>query len=167
MSTDTEQLPDTDVRSHHIEGYLPGNKYMKVPLISHVEDNLWVGGCIPGVKLPAEFKHVVSLYKWGQYVLPEGCDRHEVTMYDSHDEPDEAQLKELADLVNKCLEDGQTLVHCQAGINRSNLVTAFALMQKGRTADEAIALLRAKRHYLVLANQVFENWLRAHEHSED
>lgn len=48
--------------------------------------------------------------------------------------------------VVKALKKGKrVLVSCWAGVNRSALVTALALMQLGHTADGAIARIRAKR----------------------
>ena len=54
----------------------------------------------------------------------------------------------------------RVLVRCQAGVNRSGLVTALVLMLDGRTADEAIALIRARRAPAALCNEHFERWLR-------
>ena len=54
----------------------------------------------------------------------------------------------------------QVLIRCQAGVNRSGLVTALVLMMAGMTADQAIALIRAKRSPLALSNAHFERWLR-------
>lgn len=51
------------------------------------------------------------------------------------------------------------LVRCQAGVNRSGLVTALTLMRAGYAADEAIALIRARRSPVVLSNRHFEAWL--------
>jgi len=61
--------------------------------------------------------------------------------------------------VNEYKKHGVTLVHCQAGINRSGLVTALALVEEGMKAVDAIALLRAKRSPAVLCNRAFEQWL--------
>lgn len=36
------------------------------------------------------------------------------------------------------------LIRCQAGMNRSSLVTDLVLMKDGLSADEAIALIRQK-----------------------
>jgi protein-tyrosine phosphatase len=61
--------------------------------------------------------------------------------------------------VNACRRRGPTLVHCTAGVNRSALIVAAALIQEGMDAAPAIALLRAKRGPDVLFNQNFERWL--------
>lgn len=158
-------LPQADWTSHHIEGYARAamekgeNGYFDAPLLSHIEGNLWVGGCLGGVKLPDDFKHVVSLYKWGRYKLGPDTHRLEIEMYDVGSMPDIDQLNEIADKLNEYLEEGKTLVHCQAGLNRSNLVSALALIKQGRSPEEVIALLREKRSPMVLCNQTFEDWL--------
>lgn len=154
-----------DWESHHINGYAAAaleagkDAHFSAPLISHIQGNLYVGGCIDGVRLGDDFKHVVSLYKWERYDLAEGTVLHEYEMYDASNVPDPDLLASIADDVNRYLEEGKTLVHCQAGLNRSNLVTALALIRGGMFAAEAIDLLRSKRSPVVLCNQTFESWL--------
>ena len=134
--------------------------YFDAPLISHVEGNLYQGGCYEGIELAEGFKHVISLYPWEKYDLPKGCDREEIVMYDSLDQ-DMALIDEVAQKVVDALKDGPTLVHCQAGLNRSGLVAARALMLMGRSSDEAIKLLRDSRSPEVLSNPAFEAYLRS------
>lgn len=154
-----EEAPETDFDSHHIEGYV-NNSYLSVPLISHIEGNLWTGGCIGGVKLPEDFQYVVSLYPWEQYDLPHWTTRIEAKMYDSGAKPDSVLVKSLGALVANLMHEGKTLVHCQAGLNRSGLIGALALIYgTDRTPEEAIALLREKRSSLVLCNDTFANWI--------
>lgn len=82
----------TDFGTHRIEGLaraaqergLPA--HFSVPIISHVDGNLWQGGCIGGVALPDDFRHVVSLYPWEKYTLPDDCKRVEIRMFDSPDQ---------------------------------------------------------------------------------
>lgn len=110
-----------------------GNVPFDVPFMSEVADNLWVGGCENGLELPGFIDHVVSLYRWERYTqrraLTSFC---EVTMFDSDEQPiDDAQIMALAAWVNVCRTTGPTLVHCQAGLNRSNLVAATALVLDG------------------------------------
>jgi protein-tyrosine phosphatase len=156
-----------DFGSHHIEGFARAaiergqSGRFRVPLISHVDGNLWQGGCINGVQLPADFRYVVSLYPWERYKLPAGCGRLEVRMYDSLDQAFD-QVDGIAETVNTACAKGKTLVHCQAGLNRSGLIAARALMLRGtHTAAEAIELLRAKRSPVVLCNAAFERYLLA------
>lgn len=135
-----------------------------VPLISHVEGNLWQGGCVQGANLAGFFKNVISLYPWEQYTLPEGCERTEIRMYDAGSMPDIEQLHQIAEAVVVAVSEGPTLVHCQAGLNRSGLVAGLALVKMGRTPQEAVDLLRSKRTNPdgtspVLCNPTFAQWL--------
>jgi protein-tyrosine phosphatase len=61
--------------------------------------------------------------------------------------PDFSTLVALADLVENMRAAGKRiLVHCAAGINRSGLLSAAALIRGGHDADEAIDLVRRARH---------------------
>lgn len=161
MSIETFAAQMADLTSHHIEGIAHmGNTPFTCPIVTHVEGNLWQGGCLGGQRLPSDFRFVLSLYPWERYVLGDGTERREVRLYDSGDMPDGAVLHELADWVNEKRAEGLTLVHCQAGLNRSALVVGLALIKAGRTPDEAISLMRANRSPAVLCNSTFERWLR-------
>jgi protein-tyrosine phosphatase len=80
-------------------------------------------------------------------------------MDDSDVLPDAKVLEDLADWVNEKRALGPTLVHCQAGLNRSALVAGLALIRSGMAPRDAIALLRQKRSSDVLFNKAFERWL--------
>lgn len=135
-----------------------GNKSFDVPFISQVDEHLYQGGCQNGLVLPPHIKHVVSLYPWERYTVKHELDSQTyVRMYDSLDGPDWAQVEALADWINVCRETGPTLVHCQAGLNRSGLLTAVALVRDGMVPSEAIALLRESRSDAVLCNPLFES----------
>jgi hypothetical protein len=73
---------------------------------------------------------------------------------------DQLRAYAVADWVMSELEQGhRVLVRCQAGLNRSGLVTSLVLCQRaGMTGAEAIALIRSKRTLFCLANPDF----RAH-----
>lgn len=158
-----------DFTKHRIRGYVPHaadrglDPLLDVPLISHVIDglpgSLWQGGCMGGILLPEGFDYVLSLYPWESYGLHEGVERDEIRMYDSLDQGFD-QVEELAGEVARRLRLGQTvLVHCQAGLNRSGLLTARTLIELGKTPAEAVDLLRESRCSLVLCNEAFENWI--------
>lgn len=138
--------------------------YFDVDMITHVVDNLWQGGCEQGLKLDDDFVKVVSLYPWEQYELGPNTERVEVKMYDSHDGVDWGDLDRASDEVLEGLTRGKTLVHCQAGLNRSGLVAAVTLMKLGYTAQQAIDILRATRSPLVLCNQTFVKQLHELQH---
>lgn len=139
-----------------------GNTPFDVPFISEITDNLYVGGCEDRLILPSNIQHVVSLYPWEQYRI-----KHQIKsstsiwMFDAEGDVDVKLIAGIARWVRTCVSDGPTLVHCQAGLNRSNLVAARFLMMQGRSAEEAIALLREKRSPAVLCNESFESALLA------
>jgi protein-tyrosine phosphatase len=132
-----------------------------VPFISEIVPDLWLGGCEDDLVLPDFIAHLVSLYPWERYTVNHELDSAlEVRMFDSIDQAFH-QVDSIATWVNACRESGPTLVHCQAGLNRSSLVVGRALMLDGMAADEAIALIRRKRSPACLSNPSFERWLRS------
>jgi len=152
-----------DLTSHHIEGFaLHGNTPFKVPLFSHIQGNLWMGGC-PVKVAPNEFEYIVnlvSLYPWWEpYAIAKFQVHTRVHLNDELEIPSEDRLYALARCVNAYRRYGPTLVHCQAGLNRSGLIAALALIESGMKAVDAIALLRKKRSPVVLCNRAFEEWL--------
>lgn len=137
-----------------------GGLAFDVPFISEIGFNLWQGGCRDGLVLPKFIKHLVSLYPWEQYEIKHPLDSILIVrMYDSEDQSFD-QVEELARWVNVCRATGPVLVHCQAGLNRSSLVAARALMLGGITADDAIRRVREKRSTACLCNRAFEAYLR-------
>lgn len=136
-----------------------GNADFDVPYISSLADNLFQGGCKDGLILPSDIKHVVSLYQWEAYTFEHDVDSYmRVLMYDSGSQGFH-QVEAIARWVNFCRETGPVLVHCQAGLNRSSLIAARALMLGGLTAEEAITLVREKRSPVCLINKTFESYL--------
>ena len=161
MSVDPTRVDvSLDPRTHRFEGVaFHGNTPFSCSLISQITDDLWQGGCVDGLQLPRDVVHLVSLYPWENYrVHPDVRTVLEVTMYDAEDQGFE-QVERIARWVNECRKDGVTLVHCQAGLNRSSLVAARALMLEGMSATDAIALLRKRRSPAVLCNRAFERYL--------
>lgn len=139
-----------------------GNTVFVCPVISHIEGNLWQGGCQNGLVLPTDIKHLVSLYPWEAFTVNHKLGSElSIVAYDSEPQHIAPMLDGLASWISACMDDGPTLVHCQAGLNRSGLVAALVLMKRGRSAREAIDLLRATRSPAVLCNKSFEAWLLA------
>jgi hypothetical protein len=157
-----------DLKSQPITGYLPDGRHINIPLISHIVDNLYVGGH-GYVDLGDKFSHIFSLYMWeGPYRTGKSTKHFVWKMYDGHGEilahdenENPVDLGEIVyQIVSALNKGGNVLVHCQAGINRSNLLATLVLRAwKGMTSAEAIALLREKRSPLVLANKTFERYL--------
>lgn len=163
MSIDTSAIAiDFDPLRQRMAGYTAhGFLSFNVPFMSPVVDNLWVGGCQNGLVLPRNISHLLSLYPWESYTVNHRLrTRHEVTMYDSLDQA-MAQVDRWARWVNARRKTGEVLVHCQAGLNRSNLIAARALMLDGVSADDAIAILRYKRSGASLCNRTFVEYLQS------
>lgn len=163
MSIDPTAFPiEFDPREQRMRGYAAhGNTPFDVPFISHIIDNLWQGGCSNGLVLPPNVRHLVSLYPWEEYEESRDLkSKLSVRMYDDLEGPNTDQVLGIARWVNICRRTGVTLVHCQAGLNRSGMVAAVALMLDGMTATEAIELLRESRSPAVLCNPNFVEWLK-------
>lgn len=166
MATDEYK---TDFESHRIQGLAAAaiyagkshaDSYFDVPLISHIQGNLYSGGCRDGVKLDDDFDYVLSVYKWERYKLGSNTTRAEFKMFDDDTDVDVDNVLRIAEMAHDFAQHGKTLIHCQAGLNRSGLISSLVLMKDGMSAQEAIDLLREKRSPLVLCNQNFELWLK-------
>lgn len=145
-----------------------GNLYFEGPFMSEVDDNLWVGGCEWGLILPERIDHLISLYQWKEYeVNHDLMSTLTVRMYDERRRPDLDQVMALAGWVNACRKTGEVLVHCQAGLNRSGMVVALALMLEGRDVKEAVELLREKRSHASLCNPSFVEFLQGVQYRLD
>jgi hypothetical protein len=171
-STDPTAIPILiDPREQRMVGTAyhphPHGTPFDVPYVSHIVGNLWTGGCETGLQLPGEIMHVVNVAPWWQYTA-----KHSLSSYLQcalHDDEEQAmhQVPALARWVRTCMADGPVLVHCQAGLNRSALVAASALVLAGHSAPDAVSLLRTQRcnppDYIVrsavLCNPSFERWL--------
>jgi hypothetical protein len=110
------------------------------------------------------FDTILNLFPWGAYIVPEGVTYREVEMYDDAGIPDKDEVDELAAWVIERRglgESGRVYVHCQAGLNRSSLISARVLMLAKRiTADAAIEHIRTRRSPMCLCNEDFEKFLR-------
>jgi len=161
----TEDPTWVDVRSDASNSMMWGETAHKrlrfrMPYITHVDGNLWQGGVTRGLLLPNNIKNVLSLYKWEDYQIEHDLDnRIVVTMYDAEGDVDRDLIIELATTVNKWSRQGPTLVHCQAGLNRSSLVVGTALILNGWEPQEAVDHIRAQRSEACLCNDSFEEFL--------
>ncbi len=138
-----------------------GNHHINIPVLSQIDGNLWMGGnYYQGLKLPKQFQHSVTVDSMETYRIFHNAKSRMIYDLQDFDGQDMSMITSLAHWVNSCAADDQTLVNCQAGLNRSGVIVARALMLRGMTADEAISLLREKRSVAVLCNPAFEKWLR-------
>lgn len=150
-----------DLLRHRITGWTThGHHRLDLPLMSEILPGLWMGGCEDGVELPPFIDHVVSMYPWERYVEHDGVGTMlDFPMYDMRGYVNDALVLQAAKAVNDLRATGTVLVHCQAGLNRSGIVTAAALVLDGWDPASAIAHLRQRRGDAVLCNPDFEAWL--------
>ncbi|CAB4871704.1 unannotated protein [freshwater metagenome] len=113
------------------------------------------------------FDAVVTLYARAQPV-GWGVVEHRFGFPDSMLAPkDKGRIIQAARWTHERWSSGdRVLVRCQAGLNRSGLVLALALMIEGYTAQDAIELLRQQRSEFVLCNRQFERWVQTDAHAD-
>jgi hypothetical protein len=145
----------------------------ELSLFSEILPNLYMGGTGDddivqfGKKLPQlhereAFDAVVTCYSYAQ---PMSWYVHE-NRYGFADGPMDhetfVKAQELASWLHSEWKSGKMcLSRCQAGLNRSGLVIALVLMMDGYSADDAIALIRARRDRNALFNLDFVRKLKA------
>lgn len=144
-----------------------------VPLHSKILDDLYQGGTddeatvyrgnkrLPTVGDPRPFDSVISLCA---YTLPVGWLVKEMR-FAFPDGPLEPwtikEIEAIADWIYAQWKAGdRVLIRCQAGMNRSSLMTALVLMRDGLSADEAIALIRKQRSEYCFSNKHFVEYLQ-------
>jgi len=70
--------------------------------------------------------------------------------------------------VANCVREGRrVLVTCLGGLNRSGLVVGLALLALGKTADEAIALVRMARGIHALSNEHFVKMIQEYGQAKE
>jgi hypothetical protein len=146
--------------------------YELTPLFSEVAPNLFMGGTDDNATIDQaqtlrhfegsnEFDCVVTLYAWAA-PANWGVEERRFGFPDSNlIEEYIPTILELAQWAHSKWSTGKRVnIRCQAGLNRSGLVTALTLMFSGMSADEAINTLREKRSEYALCNGEYELWLR-------
>ena len=99
--------------------------------------------------------------------IPEQEGQKDTTIYvywpikDEEKMPDADSVRSLAAFVARLTEeDKEVLVHCRSGHNRSGMVCARALIEKGASPEDAIKAVRDGRgDGEALTNQTFVDWL--------
>ena len=112
----------------------------------------------------AHFDFVATLYV---SALPVGGWVHEMRFGINDYDMTDFNMDDLRAMVTEAHRRWTTgqrvLIRCQAGLNRSGLITTLVLMRAGFTADEAIHLIRRVRGGMGMSNHRFEEWLRSDE----
>lgn len=149
--------------------YSKYDSYLKQPLWSEIVKGLWQGGTDDNdvhhqLKKPfitsEQFDTVVTMYAdanpvdWHVKELRYGVWDSVMNDFDASD---------LFDIVRSAHADWKkgkrVLIRCQAGWNRSGLITALVLIRDGMSARDAIDLIRKKRSSYALCNRQFEQFL--------
>ncbi len=149
-------------------------KYELTPLYSEVAPNLFMGGTDDNATIDQaqklrhfegsnEFDCVVTLYAWAA-PANWGVEERRFGFPDANIiEEYIPTIVELAQWAHDKWAAGKKVnIRCQAGLNRSGLVTALTLMISGMSAQEAINTLREKRSDYALCNGEYERWLLSH-----
>src|SRR3954454_1122396 len=103
---------------------------------------------------------VVTLYAWAQPVpweveeLRYGFGDCDIALADT-----ERIMRAARWAWRRWRSGDRVLIRCQAGLNRSGLVTALVLMLDGYDAAAAISLIRRHRSSWALCNRPFVDWL--------
>ena len=140
-------------------------------LFNEILPNLFMGGTSDDgtIDIPQELRHfngknefdcVVTLYAWAS-PANWGVEERRFGFPDA-DIIEEylPTIIELAQWAHAKWSSGKRVnIRCQAGLNRSGLITALVLMISGLSADEAIDTLREKRSTYALCNGEYEHWL--------
>ena len=110
-----------------------------------------------------EFDTVISLYAEPGHGPDDGVEHHYHRMADADllgaDAEEVARLAALA--AERVAAGKRVLVRCQAGLNRSSLVAALAMVRLGVPPQDAIDRIRAARHVNCLFNRSFVAHVRA------
>lgn len=109
---------------------------------------------------PRPYDAVVTLYAWAQPVsweveeLRYGFGDADITGGEL-----DRVIRAAAWAWQRWRAGDRVLIRCQAGLNRSGLVTTLVLMLDGYDAAEAIRLIRDRRSPWALCNNAFVDWL--------
>ena len=115
---------------------------------------------LQGLGDPNLFDAVVTLYSWAQ-PMGWGVEEMRYGFADASVEhfDTERLLRVSRWAFDRWNAGEQVLIRCQAGLNRSGLVTALTMMHAGYEPADAIRQIRQQRSEMALFNDHFVNWL--------
>lgn len=148
--------------------------YPQPPLFSEILPNLFMGGTDDDdvIHIPARiynrknglpFDAIVTMYEFARPAFG-GVQEFRYAVPDaSIADLDLERLRDAVEFAHARWKAGdRVLIRCQAGLNRSGLVTALVLIKEGNTPQAAIDLIRVKRDRDALCNADFAEWLNNH-----
>jgi len=145
--------------------------YEPTSLYSEILERLYMGGTDDNdvIHLPANpyarrddlpFDSIVTMYAWAR---PADWKVQEYRYGVPDARISDMDLSRLRQAVNwgykQWKKGDRVLIRCQAGLNRSGLVTALILIKDGMSPEDAIRTIRKNRAAIALFNDHYVNWL--------
>ena len=145
--------------------------YQPISLYSVIAPNLFMGGTADEdvihqavaynkARTDLPFDAIITMYAWAN-PADWRVQEFRYGIYDSAiADIDLDRLKQAVQFgYNRWLSGDRVLVRCQAGLNRSGLVTALIMMSTGLDAETAIEQIRKNRADVALFNNNYVEWL--------
>lgn len=114
-----------------------------------------------------KFDCVITMYAWAN---PTDWGVEEIRYGIPDSDINDANIKKLLDIAywgyQRWLSGEKVLIRCQAGLNRSGLITSLILIMDGLFPMSAVNLIREKRTPFALFNKNYVTWLAEHASSE-
>jgi hypothetical protein len=145
--------------------------YQPISLYSEIAPNLFMGGTADEdvihqavaynkARTDLPFDAIITMYAWAN-PADWRVQEFRYGIYDSAiADIDLDRLKQAVEFgYNRWLSGDRVLVRCQAGLNRSGLVTALIMMSTGLDAETAIEQIRKNRAEIALFNNNYVDWL--------
>jgi hypothetical protein len=107
-----------------------------------------------------KFDCVITMYAWAN---PTDWGVEEIRYGIPDSDIKDANVQKLLEIaywgLNRWLSGEKVLIRCQAGLNRSGLITSLILIMDGLFPMSAVNLIREKRTPFALFNQNYVTWL--------
>jgi hypothetical protein len=107
-----------------------------------------------------KFDCVITMYAWAN---PTDWGVEEIRYGIPDSDINDANIKKLLDIAywgyQRWLSGEKVLIRCQAGLNRSGLITSLILIMDGLSPMAVVNLIREKRTPFALFNQNYVTWL--------
>jgi len=145
--------------------------YQPTSLYSEIAPNLFMGGTADEdvihqavaynkARTDLPFDAIITMYAWAN-PADWRVQEFRYGIYDSAiADIDLDRLRQAVQFgYNRWLSGDRVLVRCQAGLNRSGLVTALIMMSTGLDAETAIEQIRKNRADVALFNNNYVEWL--------